>query len=295
MQYNSRTYHYPVGKQVTIYKKSITRNEKDTVRDFKEEKKEKNEKFTKSYRNENRTKEQEEHSENVSLSATKNRIYNIARSNAWEWFITLTFDRDKTDSADYDMIVHRIHIFLSNLQKRKCPDLKYLIVPELHADKEHYHFHGLLSGAENLRFCFSGHYDQKGNPVFNIPEWGYGFTTATQVQDSTKASSYITKYITKDTELKLKNKKRYLCSRNVDRTSPVYGLLDEEAFLNANGKDIVYAKNVKARDIDGKYTRPYSRAPYVFISANYYELRDKSEGQNEESEENEKNGENEER
>jgi hypothetical protein len=257
MEYNCRLFEYPVGQHITVYKKTITRKDISAETSTTQPK---NENFKKSYQNENRSQELEEHCKNVSLSATKNRIYNIARSNTWDWFITLTFDRNKTDSSDYDMIIHRLHIFLNNIQKRKCPDLKYLIVPELHGDKEHYHFHGLISGCDNMRFCFSGRFDKKGNPIYNILDWNYGFTTATQIQDTQKASSYITKYITKDTEMKLKNKKRYLCSRNIERTQPEYFVIDEDDFLQIYSDRITYAKNVKV--------------PQAFQSINYYELTD---------------------
>lgn len=266
MVYNCRLYEYPEGSHVTVYKKTITRKEDDgraKVIDKGNEKdnsKEPVNNFTRSYINEDRSREQEEHSVKVSLSATKNRIYNIARSNTWDWFITLTFDRNNTDSSDYEMVVRRLHTFLNNLQKRRCPELKYLIVPELHKDREHYHFHGLISGCGRLRFCFSGHFDKKGKPVYNMLDWNYGFTTATQIQDSRKASSYITKYITKDTELKLKNKKRYLCSRNVLRTSATYHVIDEEDFLSVYSENITYAKSV--------------HVPLAHQGINYYEIKD---------------------
>lgn len=260
MEYNCRLYNYPVGQHVTVYKKTITRKEKDTDTETQTTEQETNNpNFTKAYINENRTEEAEEHSKRVSLSATKNRIYNIARSNTWDWFITLTFDRKKTDSSDYDMIVYRLHIFLNHLQQRKCSDMKYLIVPELHADKEHYHFHGLISGVDNLRFCFSGHFDKKGRPIYNITDWTYGFTTATQIEDTQKAASYITKYITKDTDLKLKHKKRYLCSRNIDRAEPEFYVIDEDEFLSMYADDITYCKSVTV--------------PEAHQQINYYELK----------------------
>lgn len=262
MEYNCRVYQYPVGQHVTIYKKTITRNEKEKEKDTDtiQTGKQKNENFNRAYQNEERTTEAEEHCKQVSLSATKNRIYNIARSNTWDWFITLTFDRNNTDSADYDMITYRLHTFLSNLQQRKCPDMKYLIVPELHKDREHYHFHGLLSGVDSLRFCFSGHFDGKDNPVYNILDWKYGFTTATRIKDTNRASSYITKYITKDTDLKLKNKNRYMCSRNIDRTEAELLIVDEEDFLNVYADSITYAKSVTV--------------PQAHQGINYYELKD---------------------
>ncbi len=257
MEYNCRLYSYPSGNHVTFFKKTVTRKEKDIDNDTV---KKENTHFTKSHVDENRTQEAEAHSKNVSLSASKNRIYNIARSNTWQWFITLTFDRNNNDSSDYEIVTRRLKTFLNHLQQRKCPDMKYLIVPELHADKEHYHFHGLLSNVDNLRFCFSGKFDKKENPIFNILDWTYGFTTATQVKDTNRASSYITKYVTKDIDLKLKNKKRYLCSRNIDRTEPEFMMMYEEDFLEVYADDIVYAKNVKVAA--------------AHQSINYYELKD---------------------
>lgn len=257
MEYNCRLYSYPSGNHVTFFKKTVTRKEKDIDNDTV---KKENTHFTKSHVDENRTQEAEAHSKNVSLSASKNRIYNIARSNTWQWFITLTFDRNNNDSSDYEIVTRRLKTFFNHLQQRKCPDMKYLIVPELHADKEHYHFHGLLSNVDNLRFCFSGKFDKKENPIFNILDWTYGFTTATQVKDTNRASSYITKYVTKDIDLKLKNKKRYLCSRNIDRTEPEFMMMYEEDFLEVYADDIVYAKNVKVAA--------------AHQSINYYELKD---------------------
>lgn len=257
MEYNCRLYSYPSGNHVTFFKKTVTRKEKDIDNDTV---KKENTHFTKSHVDENRTQEAEAHSKNVSLSASKNRIYNIARSNTWQWFITLTFDRNNNDSSDYEIVTRRLKTFLNHLQQRKCPDMKYLIVSELHADKEHYHFHGLLSNVDNLRFCFSGKFDKKENPIFNILDWTYGFTTATQVKDTNRASSYITKYVTKDIDLKLKNKKRYLCSRNIDRTEPEFMMMYEEDFLEVYADDIVYAKNVKVAA--------------AHQSINYYELKD---------------------
>ncbi len=246
MEYNCRLYSYPDGGHVTFYAKTITRKSKDNK--IKENRDKPQEPETLPEEKE-RTKEQEEHCMSSSLGRTKNIIYNIARSNAWEWFITLTFDRKKTDASDYDLVVYRLKIFLNNLQQRKCPGLKYLIVPELHADKEHYHFHGLLACCGSLAFRFSGHYSEKsGDPVYNITDWTYGFTTATRVKDTRRASSYITKYITKENGLLLKGKNRYYCSRNTCRTEAEFFIGDEEDFQKVCGPDITYAKTVTVRE-----------------------------------------------
>lgn len=232
--YNCRVFSYSTGQHVTYYSNSINTGRK-------------NENLSKTHHNEGREKMQEEHCKNVSLSRTKNKIYNIARSNTWDWFITLTFDRQKTDSSDYDEITKKLHTFLNNFQKRYSPNMKYLIIPELHKDKEHYHFHGLLSNVENMQFRFSGKYS-KGQPIFNIVNWKLGFTTATRVADTQKVSSYITKYITKASEQYLKEKRRYYASRNIDRAEAEFFVIDEEDFLETYADRITYVKTVNVKE-----------------------------------------------
>lgn len=247
--YNCRLYTYANGQHVTIYDNPIEKNKK-------------NEKFTKSYHNENREKEKETHCKNVSISRTKNMIYNIARSNQWDWFITLTFDRTKTDSSDYDTVVRKLSKYLNNLQQRKCPNLKYLIIPELHADNTHYHFHGLLADCPELTLVFSGHWDKKsGRAIFNIPSWSFGFTTATAVGDTGKASGYITKYITKESNIFLKNKKRYYTNRNTMRAVPEKLNIDKYEFLDMYADDITYMKDITVKEIGQHVT--YLEMPYL--------------------------------
>ena len=56
-----------------------------------------------------RTKESKEHSEQSSLSRTKQKIYNYAFSNDWSngLFFTITFDPKQVDSFDYDKCYKR--------------------------------------------------------------------------------------------------------------------------------------------------------------------------------------------
>lgn len=228
--YNCRVYDYPKGMHVTFYRQGITKGQPQKEGLTKE-----------SSADHVRTLEQERHCNAVSASQSKNRIYNIARSNEWEWFITITFDRQKVRADNYNEVTAKLRTFIEHLQERKCPDLKYLIVPEMHADGQHFHFHGLLANCGEMRFAFSGKYD-KGKPIFNMPDWSLGFTTATRVSDSQKASSYICKYITKECAAHLKEKHRYYCSRNCNRTEAEYHQVDEEDFQKLYGDRITYVK-----------------------------------------------------
>uniref|UniRef100_UPI004056B487 rolling circle replication-associated protein n=1 Tax=Acetatifactor sp. TaxID=1872090 RepID=UPI004056B487 len=235
-QYNCRRYQYESGEHITFYKRVITTGKENTI----------SENCKRNTDAAERTQEAENHCVKVSCNYSKNMVYRIARSNTWHWFITLTFDRTKTDASDYDNIVKKLKVFLNHLQQRKCTNLKYLIVAELHTDKKHYHFHGLLANCDELRFRFSGKTDKKsGLPIYNILDWSHGFTTATRVQDTAKVSGYITKYITKEVDTHLKNKHRYYKSDSCDIAEEEHFLLNEEDFLKVYADRIVYAKTVE--------------------------------------------------
>ena len=232
MAYNCKVVDYQKGQHVSIYSRAISENNK------------KSQNFRKSYHNENRTEQQEKHCINQSVNRTKNKIYNLARSNDWQYFITLTFNQKKVNSENYDDVVKKLTNFMHRIRQVYCPNMVYLIVPELHSDGKHYHFHGLLSNVEGMKFVDSEHRTKNNQIIFNMPQWNYGFTTATKVTDTQKVSGYITKYITKDLGLSLKNKKRYLRSNNCKVTAAEKYNIDFEQFLEVYNESILYAKTV---------------------------------------------------
>lgn len=219
MNYNVKTIEYVDSVQVRTYKRPVTVSNKINLSQPKQkhipEPKE-------------RTQYQIEHSIKSSVNRTINQIYTISRANKWEYFITLTIDPKKLDNTDFNLVSEKLNIWTNNLKKRYAPDLKYIIVPELHKDKSKWHFHGLFANIGKMPLTFSGKvcvgkfvYDYVKKPfatkIYNIPLWKYGFSTATIIRDSSKASSYITKYITKDLSHILQNQHRYLASQNIDK------------------------------------------------------------------------------
>ncbi|MCB5712133.1 rolling circle replication-associated protein [Lactonifactor longoviformis] len=166
-------------------------------------------------------------------------MYEITRANRWSYFVTLTFDPKKIDSTDYDLLSCKTSKWLNNLKSRYAPDLKYILVPELHKDGKKFHFHALIANTGNLQLSFSGkvavgkriydyHRKPFGTKIYNLSNWKYGFSTATAVSDSSRVASYITKYITKDLCTLTKGKKRYWVSKNVDRAEISYMTLAYE-------------------------------------------------------------------
>lgn len=139
-------------------------------------------------------------------------------------------------------------------QTGKAPNMKYIIIPELHKDGIHYHFHGLLADCSQLTFVDSG-IVQNGKIVYNISDFKYGFTTATKVEDTRKVSSYISKYITKDLEIHIKGKRRFLASKNCEKVRVIdYHMTEEEieTLIDSISLDITH---MKTQDIPEAHQR----------------------------------------
>lgn len=182
---------------------------------------------------------------------TRKTIYDIARSDCWDWFFTLTFDPKKIDRYDYDVCSKKLHYWLSNMHK-KAPYMKYLVVPEQHKDGA-WHFHGLFKNVDGLDFRFSGKRDRRNRRIYNVDSYRWGFTTATRISDFRRASSYLCKYVTKDLCLHTKGKKRYWCSRNVERPVVSDFLIDgdyEELLVKIFG-DVPENSHVKQIEVFG--------------------------------------------
>ena len=265
--YNLKVYEYADGIQIRLYNQPITSHEKvlpvplAKPYEFKELKKvhtselpDNSEKVHTSELSDNPEKvhtselldKQREHAIQSSMNRTIQKIYEISRANTWEYFLTLTFDRNKLDSSDYNLLCDKVSKWLNNLRSRYAPDLKYLIVPELHKDGKHYHFHGLLANIGNITLTDSG-IKKNGHTIYNMANWKYGFSTVTKVIDSNKVSSYITKYITKELCAVSKNKRRYWTSKNCDTAKvSVYNLPYEDIsqFLDNNLQSIRHTSSV---------------------------------------------------
>ena len=169
-----------------------------------------------------------------SRKRSKNMILEYARANNWEWFITLTFNPDMVDSYNYDLCYKRVSKYFNNLRSRKCPNLKYLLVPEQHPTSGRWHFHGLISNVHEFSLGITKY---KGC-IYHIDGFKYGFTTATKVKDTKRVSSYISKYITKEVADLTVGRNRYIKSNNLDKADVVeYNISSDE--LEALRVDLV--------------------------------------------------------
>lgn len=126
-----------------------------------------------------------------------NRVRDLVSCNNWKWFITFTLDENEISRTDYDEVIKKLNVWLSNRVQRH--GLKYVIVPEFHADGAAIHFHGVVN--ELPKLVYSGkrkRYASGTKRVYNVPDWSYGFSTAIRCSgDAAQVGHYIAKYITK--------------------------------------------------------------------------------------------------
>ncbi len=152
------------------------------------------------------------------LKRAKDKIFDIAFMNNFQYFATLTLDGSKVDSrTDVKYLREKLTNFLDNLVKRY--DVKYLLLPEYHKDGA-IHFHGLFSG--NLKLVESGFYTSDHRIIYNWSQWKYGFSTVIPIVGNNEhLSKYITKYITKDCQ-KIFGKFYFAGGKNLIRDVPFY-------------------------------------------------------------------------
>ncbi|GEM_PF-5185568 len=129
----------------------------------------------------------------ASLSRSRSRVLQLAFNNRWDYFVTLTFDKDKIDRYDYKTICKSMLKFFDNYKQRKSKDFKYMIIPEQHKDGA-FHFHGYFAGVAPSDMQLNEH----GYLDFVPYRKKYGFCSISPIEDREKCAVYVSKYITKD-------------------------------------------------------------------------------------------------
>jgi len=120
-----------------------------------------------------------------------------------------------------------------------------------------WHFHGLLSNTDTMKFNKAFNRDtgeilmtKSGLDIYNFGNYKMGHSTATQITDTAKASSYITKYITKELCARTKGFRRFYPSNNLDLPLKSYFFIlnnDKLEFLKEHSKRITYNKEVRVK------------------------------------------------
>ncbi|MEO5950029.1 MAG: hypothetical protein ABIQ04_01125 [Candidatus Saccharimonadales bacterium] len=162
-----------------------------------------------------------EDKEERSKRRTYTAVKDIALSNVFELFATLTFKEGRDNP---DLCKQKMNGWLKR-QRKQDKLFQYVIVSEFHKDGVSLHFHALISG-------YTGKLVRAINPktdrplvkgrreVYDVPNYTLGHSEVYEIgeteEDRIKSGFYLLKYIKKDMP-SFKNKKRYWSSRGLDK------------------------------------------------------------------------------
>lgn len=167
----------------------------------------------------------ESNSENARFSSY-NRLVRIIQSNPQMcWFFTGTLNPNKWIRNDFKGFYTPFSRFLHH------KGIKYILVPEFHADGENIHLHGLFDSTIEpylSPFCPDDHLPyyildalKQGLEVCNFPDYQkrFGYVSVSHVKNPDAISHYVSKYILKsikDSECRIAHR-RFYCSRGLNR------------------------------------------------------------------------------
>lgn len=128
-----------------------------------------------------------------SMRRARANLRRLALANDFRYFVTLTLDPEKIDRFDGAAITKALSQWCDNMVRRH--GLRYVLVPERHKDGA-FHFHGFMAGPGLIAADSGVQWD--GRPVYNLPQWTLGFTTAQELYGEYSAAvGYCCKYIGK--------------------------------------------------------------------------------------------------
>lgn len=169
------------------------------------------------------------------LSRTKNKIFELAYCNKWDYFFTGTLNPNKHDRTDLELFHKQLTQFIRDTNKKYNCKIKFLFVPELHSDRKSWHIHGFLQGLpNNLLSQFEigdkmgkviAEKVQNGEIVYNWIDYSkkFGFCDLEPIKNHEAVSKYITKYINKElaTSVTELNAHQYYHSRGLQMATKI--------------------------------------------------------------------------
>ncbi|MBP3630975.1 MAG: hypothetical protein J6J23_05755 [Clostridia bacterium] len=216
-----------------------------------------------------------------SIIRSKNKIFELAFCNPWDYFFTGTLDPKKYDRTDLEKYHKDLTQWLRDQSKRIGKKIWFLVIPELHTDGKSWHLHGFIYGlpdTELKQFKIGDKMGKaladkvsKGDIVFNWVKYQkkFGFCDLEPIKNAEAVSKYITKYINKNlaTSVKELNAHLYYHSRGL-----------QEA--------VTIKKGTMLADIAPTYTNDYCSVAWLdysdellaelqqsFIDIDYYKTR----------------------
>lgn len=159
-----------------------------------------------------------------SVRRSRAMIFDYAKCNNFDMFVTFTFNPKKVNRYDLNVCFTKMQSWLWRQQRKHDNQLKYIIVPERHKDGA-IHFHALFEGYTGA--LKKTKVIQNSNRVYNLPTFRFGFTNMQYLDDDPqKATAYLCKYITKEMEM-VHGRRRYWASKNLRKPLKMYNKMHD--------------------------------------------------------------------
>lgn len=145
-----------------------------------------------------------------SIFRARSKIFELAFCNDWDWFFTGTLNAELYDRSKLDKWHKDLTQWIRDYNKKHHLSMKFLFIPELHADGVSWHMHGFLSGLPQehlVRFQIGDKMSKslaekvrRGDAVYNwLPYMRkFGFCDLEPIRNPEAISKYISKYINKN-------------------------------------------------------------------------------------------------
>lgn len=175
------------------------------------------------------------------IRRAKSLILEYAFCNPWDWFFTGTLDKEKYDRTNLEKFHKDLTQWFRDYGKKHNISIKFLLVPELHADGVSWHIHGLLRGlplAHLKQFVVGDSMGKgllekvkKGDLVYNWLPYAkkFGFCDLEPIRNAEAVSKYMMKYINKNLASSVKdlNAHLYYHSRGLNKAETIKkGVMD---------------------------------------------------------------------
>lgn len=178
----------------------------------------------------------------VSVSRSRQKVYEVARCNYWEYKVTFTINKEKYDRYNLEAYMKDLRKWISNYSARKITEGKidYILVPELDK-KGAWHLHGLIRGLplDHLVPFVRGKHPKRlvDSECLNWEAYQrkFGYCAFSVIQDKKKATGYITKHIKQSSAARERAlySRLFYASRGLKRSTEVergYDLVDIDVY-----------------------------------------------------------------
>ena len=155
------------------------------------------------------------------LCRAKSTVRELALCNDWDYWCTFTLAPDKHNRYDLESYKKNLGEFIHNYNRRCDSEyaVRYLLVPEKHQDGA-WHMHGFIKGIRPKDL----YTNQYCHLTWKSYEKKFGFISMDKIKDKERASSYILKYMTKDTAHSISelNAHLFYASKKLNRSEEIY-------------------------------------------------------------------------